>query len=177
MLVIDAAEIAKAVAKDSSALTRFVTSINEALPNATGIVIDARSASKMADIDAYYFDVFMRQTLPAMLDANVVLGIDALPHAQRLRDADSRWCAVLLFGVCELYAARSIQGRAKTKTPPIAFIVNQHSPAFTEIFSGLQSANRAFVIQEGERGAGSQAAQCLRWNCLTTSKCECALRK
>ena len=32
----------------------------------------------------------------------------------------------------------------------MAFIINQHSPAITDILRGLQSANRAQVIVEGE---------------------------
>src|SRR4029079_14725076 len=45
---------------------------------------------------------------------------------------------------------QSIAGRNKTKTPPIAFIINQHSPSFAGVLSGLQSAGRAVVIQEGD---------------------------
>lgn len=150
VLVIDAAEIAKAVAHDSSALTRFVTSINEALPNASGIVIDARSATKMIDLDAYYFDLFLRQTLATMLDADVVLG------TSRYR-MHSGYATQTAGGYSDYYSAlansspKVLLGRAKTKTPPIAFIVNQNSPASTELLSGLQSANRAFVIQEGDQ--------------------------
>ena len=74
VLVIDAAEIAKAVGKDRTTLNKFVTSINEALPNAGGIVIDARSTSTFSEIDSYYFGVFMQQILPSVLDGTVVLG-------------------------------------------------------------------------------------------------------
>ena len=149
VLVIDAASIAVAVGKDTSSLNRFVTSVNEALPNATGIVIDARSASKMADIPAYYFDVFMRQTLPSILDADVVLG------STRYR-MHNGYATQTGSGASFYYSAfvnsspQIIQGRAKSKTPAIAFIVNQQSPSFTEILSGMQSANRALVIQEGQ---------------------------
>jgi hypothetical protein len=46
---------------------------------------------------------------------------------------------------------KSINGRGKTKTPPMVFIINQHSPAFADILSGLQSAGRAHVVLEGEQ--------------------------
>ncbi|HKY44219.1 MAG TPA: S41 family peptidase [Pyrinomonadaceae bacterium] len=149
VLVIDAAEIAKAAAKDFNAVSQFVKSINEALPNATGIVIDARSATRMIDLDAFFFDMFIRQTLPAMLDANLVLG------TSRYR-LHSGYATQTGGGYSDYYSAvansspKMIQGRAKTKTPPIAFIVNQNSPASSELLTGLQSANRAFVIQEGD---------------------------
>ena len=151
VLVIDATGIAKTAGKDFSALSRFVTSINEAFPNATGIVIDTRGTSKMDEMDAYYFDYFMRQALPAILDGNVMLG------STRYRMHDGY--ATQTGGGASFYSSalvnstpQTVQGRAKTKTPPIAFIVNEHSPAITEILSGMQTANRAVVIQEGERG-------------------------
>ena len=150
VLVIDATGIAKASANDMSALSGFVKSINEALPNATGIVIDARSTTRMIDIDAFLFDLFMRQMLPAMLDADVVLG------TSRYR-LHSGYATQTGGGYSDYYSAlansspKMIQGRAKTKTPPLAVIVNQNSPASIELLSGLQSANRAFVIQEGDR--------------------------
>ena len=150
VLVIDAAEIAKAVGKDTSALSRFVTSISEALPNATGIVIDARSTSKMTDLDSYYFGFFMRQALPAILDANVVLG-SARYRMHNGYATQTSSGASFYYSLFVNSTPQTIQGRAKTKTPAIAFIVNQHSPSFTEVLSGLQTANRALVIQEGER--------------------------
>ena len=150
VLVIDAAEIAKAVGKNTSALSGFVTSVNEALPGATGIVIDARSTAKISEFEAFYFGTFMRQVLPSMLDGNVVLG------SARYR-MHNGYATQTASGANFYYSAfvnstpQTIEGRAKTKTPAIAFIVNQHSPSFTEILSGLQTANRALVIQEGER--------------------------
>ncbi|HEX6731230.1 MAG TPA: hypothetical protein VF074_14495, partial [Pyrinomonadaceae bacterium] len=150
VLVIDATGIAKASANDMSALSGFVKSINEALPNTTGIVIDARSTTKMIDIDGFLFDLFIRQILPSMLDADVVLG------TLRYR-LHSGYATQTGGGYNDYYSAlansspKMIQGRAKTKTPPIALVVNQNSPASIELLSGLQSANRAFVIQEGDR--------------------------
>ena len=150
VLVIDAAQIARALAQDNSAVNGFVANINQALPAATGIVIDARSTSKMGDFEAYFFDVFMRQTLPSMLDGNVVLGSTRYRmhngYATQTGSGASFYYSALVNS-----SPQVIQGRAKTKTPPIAFIVNQHSPAITEILSGMQSANRALVIQAGER--------------------------
>jgi hypothetical protein len=55
-------------------------------------------------------------------------------------------------------APQVLQGQAKTKTPPIAFIVNEHSPSFAEILGGLQASGRAFVIQEGQQAPASGGA-------------------
>ena len=150
VVVIDAAQIASAVAKDRTALNRLLTSVNEALPKATGIVIDARSSNKLAEIDAFFFDTFMRQALPAILDSNLVLGSSRYRmhngYATQTGSGASFYSSSFITS-----SPNVIQGNAKTKTPPIAFIVNENSPAVTEILSGLQSTNRAFVIQDGER--------------------------
>jgi C-terminal processing protease CtpA/Prc len=151
VVVIDATQIAIAVAKDRTALNRLLTSVNEALPKATGIVIDARGSSKIGEIDSYYFDMLMRQVLPAMLDSNLVLGSSRYRmhngYASQTGSGASFYSSSFITS-----APNVIQGNAKTKTPPIAFIVNENSPAVTEILSGLQSTNRAFVVQDGERG-------------------------
>ncbi len=150
VLVIDAAQIAKTFAQDNSALNGFVANINQALPAAAGIVIDSRSKNKMTEIESFYFDVFIRQTLPSMLDMDVVLG-SARYRMHNGYPTQTGSGASFYSSAFVNSSPQVIQGRAKTKTPAMAFIVNQHSPAVTEILSGMQAANRALVIQEGER--------------------------
>ena len=149
VLLIDAVRIASAIANDNSKLGGLVKSISEALPNATGIIIDTRGTTKLAEADSYYFEVFMRQTLAAILDSNVVLGSTRYRmhngYSTQTGSGASFYSSSLVSS-----APRAIQGSAKTKTPPIAFIVNEYSPEVTEIVSGLQIANRAFVVQDGE---------------------------
>ena len=150
VVVIDAAQIATTVAKDRTALNRLLTNINEALPKATGIVIDTRSSSKMGEIESFYFDTFMRQTLPSILDSNLVLGSSR--YRMHNGYATQTGSGASFYSSSFITASPNvIQGTAKTRTPPIAFIINENSPAVTEILSGLQSTNRAFVIQDGER--------------------------
>ncbi len=153
ILVIEAARIAQAVTKDISALNGFMTSISQSLPTASGIIVDARSASKATEIEAYHLDNFLRQSLTAMLDADVVLG------ASRYRMHDGY--ATQTSGGANFYSSgvittspKSLFGRSKTKTPPMAFIINQNSPAIADILSGLQSAGRAHVVLEGEQPVG-----------------------
>jgi C-terminal processing protease CtpA/Prc len=152
VLIIESVQIAKAIAKDISALNKFATIINEALPNAARVVFDARGAA--TDEEAYHFDNFMRQTLTGMLDGTVVLG------AMRYRMHNGY--ATQVVGGANFYysglispAPQTIVGQSKTKTPPIVFIINQDSPAFAEILSGMQVAGRAVVIQEGEPPASN----------------------
>ena len=150
VVVIDAAQIGRAIAKDTGTLSKFVTSVTQALPNATGVVIDARGHGKIVDIEQYYFGYFMRQALTAMLDANVTIG--------SMRYRMHNGYATQTGGGSNSYSSsfvtatpQVLMGQAKTKTPPIAFLVNEHSPSVAAILSGLQVAGRAVVIQAGER--------------------------
>ncbi|HEY0730090.1 MAG TPA: hypothetical protein VGD38_18530, partial [Pyrinomonadaceae bacterium] len=154
IVIINAAKIAAAVGKDNSTLSGFVTSVTQALPNATGIVIDARSQTEFVELDLYYFGVFLRQALTAMLDTRVVLGSARYRmhngYATQTGSGASFYSSSLLTAAPEV-----IQGQSKTKTPPMAVIINEHSPSFAETLSGLQHAVRAFVIQDGERAPDS----------------------
>jgi C-terminal processing protease CtpA/Prc len=153
VLIIEAARIGEAIAKDMTALNASVARITQALPNATGIIVDARSDRKPAEAEAYYLDNFLRQALTTILDSDIVLG------ATRYR-MHNGYAAQTAGGSNEYYSAfvssspKTIAGRAKTKTPPIAFIINQHSPAVASILSGLQASGRAQIVLEGEQPAG-----------------------
>jgi C-terminal processing protease CtpA/Prc len=151
ILVIEAAKIAKAVAADTSVLGRTVARVNEGAEKATGVVIDARGAGKPTGIELYYFPVFLRQILTGLLDTNVVLGFTRYRMhngyaTQTAGGADDYYSAFVTA------APQRLAGRRTTRTPPIAFILNHDSPAFTDILSGMQTAKRAFVVQEGEQG-------------------------
>ena len=153
-LIIETAQIAKAIANDISALNKFTTTINESVPKVSSVIFDARGATKATDLEAYHVDNFMRQTLTGMLDSTVVLG------ATRYRMHNGY--ATQVSGGANFYysglinsAPQTISGRSKTKTPPIVFIINQNSPSIADILSGMQAAGRAVVIQEGEQQPAS----------------------
>ena len=150
VLIIDAARVAQTVAKDYSTLSGFVSSINQSLPNATAVIIDARNTTKATDEEAYHFDNFVRQSLTAMLDANIVLGATRYRmhngYAAQVSGAANFYYSALVTST-----PKTLAGRGKSKTPPIAFIINEHSPAIGAILSGLQSAGCARVIVEGEQ--------------------------
>ena len=149
VLIIDAAQIATVAGQDTSKLTGFVTSINQALPNATGVVFDWRASSQFNEFEAYYFEILMRQTLTGMLDTNVVLG--STRHRQH-SGYPTQTASGASFYYSGLFstAPQTISARGKTKPPPIAFIVNHNSPSFAEILSGMQASNHAIVIQDGD---------------------------
>lgn len=152
VLIIEIAQIAKAVSNDISALNKFVTTINESFPKVTSVIFDARGTTKATDIEAYHVDNFMRQTLTAMLDGTVVLGATRYRmhngYASQVTGGANFYYSGLINS-----APQTIAGRSKTKTPPIVFIINQNSPSIADILSGMQTAGRAVVIQEGEQPA------------------------
>jgi len=153
VLIIESTQIAKAVANDISALNKLVTKVNESLPKATSVIFDARGTTKATEIEAYYFDNFRRQALAGMLDGTVVLGSTRYRmhngYATQIASGANFYYSALLST-----APQTIAGRGKTKTPLIVFIINQDSPSFAEILSGMQGAGRALVIQEGEQPTG-----------------------
>ncbi len=148
-LIIEATRIGQAVAKDITSLNGFVTNINQATPNSSNVIIDARGTGKLAEIEAYHFENFIRQTLTSMLDTTVTLGSTRYRmhngYATQTGGGASFYYSALVNS-----APQTITGRSKTKTPSIAFIINEHSPSFANVLSGLQSTGRAVVVQEGE---------------------------
>lgn len=153
VLIIDATQITQTVTENTSTLNGFVASINQSLPNAKGVIIDARSSRNATEIESYYFDLFIRQTLPTMLDKTVVLGANRYRmhngYATQTGGGSNSYYSAIVNS-----APKTIAGASKTKTPPLAFIINEHSPAFADILSGMQSAGRALIVQEGaEPGA------------------------
>jgi C-terminal processing protease CtpA/Prc len=149
VLIVESTQIAKAIANDISVLNKLTTTINEALPKAGSVIFDARGATKVPDDEAYHFDNFMRQTLAAMLDGTVVLG--ATRYRMHNGYATQTGAGANFYYSAQITSApQTIAGRSKTKTPPIVFIINQNSPSFGDILSGMQAAGRAVVVQEDE---------------------------
>lgn len=150
VLIIDATQIVEAFAQDNTLLSGFVENVNQAVGSAKGVVIDARGGKKSEDLDAYYFDVFLRRILPLMLDSDVVLGsIRYRVHNGYATQTGTG--ARFYYSAFSNSAPETFPGRSKSKTPPIVFVVNENSPTFSEILSGMQSANRSVVVQEGEQ--------------------------
>ena len=158
VLVIEATRAARIGAQDIDAFRRLLGKIGETIPTAKAVVIDARGAGQSDDYAAFFFSGLLRQILPQMLDANVTLG------STRYR-MHNGYATQIGNGAGFYYSAfvnvspETLAGDNKAKTPPIVFIVNENTPPATDVLSGLQSARRAFVIQEGERaqelGGGS----------------------
>lgn len=74
VLIIDATQIAKTGAQNNVAFSGFIGKVGEAVPTAKAIVVDGRAAVKPDDFTAYFFVMSLRQILPQVLAANVMLG-------------------------------------------------------------------------------------------------------
>jgi C-terminal processing protease CtpA/Prc/predicted secreted protein len=148
VLVIEAMRAARIGGQDIDAFRRLLGKIDEAVPTAKAVVIDVRDAGKPDDYASYFFNILLRQILPQMLDANVTLGSTRYRmHNGYATQVGSG--AGFYYSALVNVAPQTIAGQNKAKTP-IVFIVNEGTPAATDVLSGLQSAKRAFVIQEGE---------------------------
>jgi len=149
VLIIDALQIAKTLAQDAGAVRGFMDDINEGLKNASAIVVDARGTQEPEEFESYRFDRFLRQALPTLLYTTVLLG----SSRYRMHNGYATQTGAgseFYYSAFVSTAPQTIVGRSKTKTLPMAFIINQYSPDFTEILSGMQSATGAFVIREGD---------------------------
>lgn len=149
VLIIDAMRIAEIGARDNTALRVLLGKIGEAVPSAKAVVIDARRAAQADDFAAYFFDGLLREILPQLLDSNVTLGSSR--HRMHNGYATQTGGASFYYSAFANVAPQTLAGRNKAKTPPLLFIVNEHSPSAAEMLGGLQQAGRAYVIQEGER--------------------------
>jgi C-terminal processing protease CtpA/Prc len=149
VLIIEPSQVAKAITNDISNLNKLVATVNESLPKATSVIFDARGTTKATDIEAFHYDNFLRQALGGILDDTVVLGATRYRmhngYATQIGAGANFYYSGLISA-----APQTIAGRSKIKTPPIAFIINQNSPAIADILSGMQATGRAVVIQEGE---------------------------
>jgi C-terminal processing protease CtpA/Prc len=157
VLLIEAARAARIGAQDIDAFRRLLGKIIETMPTAKAFVIDARDAAQTDDATSFFYSILLQQILPQMLDANVTLG----STRYRMHNGYATQTgagAGFYYSAFVNVAPQTIAGQNKAKTP-IVFIVNENTPAAIDVLSGLQSASRAFVIQEGEHaqelGGGS----------------------
>ena len=149
VLFIDATRIAEAGARDNTAYRVLLGKLGETIPSASAVVIDARAPGGPAEFAGYIFGDLLRQVLPQLLDTNVTLGSSR--HRIHNGYATQTGGASFYYSAFANVAPQTLAGRNKAKTPPVVFVVNEHTPPAIELLGGLQHAGRAFVIQDGER--------------------------
>lgn len=154
VLVVDAIRIAEAGAQNLAAFRDSLARISDAIPTARGVIIDGRAAVQPDEFTAYYFALSLRRILSQLFDGDVTLGSTRYRmHNGYATQTGSG--ASFYYSAFVNVAPETIGGRNKMKTPPMVFIVNEDTPTATSLLSGLQSANRAYVIQDGEQAPGT----------------------
>lgn len=156
ILTVDGYAVAAAIAGANNLEYEFVEKTIQLAPQAKAVFIDLRSPKNAEGDAAYYVDNYLRAILPTMLDKNVPLS------AVRYR-MHNGYASQTGGGASFYYSAmmttepKTLAGNNTAKTPPIIFLVNENSVS-TEMLSGLQTANLAFVVQDGaaqETGAAT----------------------
>jgi C-terminal processing protease CtpA/Prc len=155
VLTIDAVTVARTVAGANNLEREFLAKTNQAIPQAKAILIDLRSAGA-DDAILFELDYYLRSILPAMLDKNIPLA----SSRYRIHNGYAPQTGVTSGGYYSgliTDAPQTLAGNNKAKTPPIVFLVGAENH-FAEILSGLQAAQLAFVVQEGESQKDSGVA-------------------
>lgn len=158
VLIVEMTAIGEALGQDNSAFNQFREKIVAALPQAKVIVLNCRGKSEMSDYAQFYFDLFIRRALAAMLDSTVTLASSRYRvhngYAPQTGTTSGGYYSALI-----ATTPQTIAGQNKAKALPIAIIINDKTPPATEIFGGLQATDHAVIVQEGdvdkEIGAGS----------------------
>jgi len=119
------------------------------LARAKSIVIDGRGGGERSELSDYYFNDFLRQNLPQILDVDVPLGV----YRYRMHNGYAPQTGSTSGGFSSAVvttAPETLNGQNKNQMLPMVFLIDEQSPVSTPMLSGLQTANKAFIVQEGE---------------------------
>lgn len=160
VLMIDAFAVAKTLVGANNRLPEFVTKTNQSLPQAKAVLIDLRSGGAVDETTSYFLDVFLRAIMNGMLDRNVPLA--AVRYRMHNGYApQTGGTSGGYYSAMTTTAPETLNGNYKSKTPPIVFLVDENSGS-SELLSGLQAANAAFVVQDGESSVGAGATHTIK---------------
>ena len=149
VLVIHATQMAQAAAQNSVELDGFIVKIGEAVPNATAVVIDGRGPRRIDGRTSYFFRCLLLKILTKLLDATITLG----SIRYRMHNGYATQSGIETGGYYSAFvnvSPKTIHGQNKGTRLPIVFVIDENTPEVTDILSGLQAAQRAFIMQAGE---------------------------
>lgn len=149
ILVIDSIAVARAITSANNRRAEFLNKTNELVPQAKAVLIDLRSGGALDEDVTYYLNFYLQESLPSILDKNVpTASVRYRIHSGYAPQTGSTSGGYYSGLITD--APQTLAGNNKAKAPPMVFLVNENSPVPTEMLSGLQAANAAFVVQEGE---------------------------
>ncbi len=160
MLIIEAAKIIESVMQENSQapLNQSLTAIQQALAQAKGLIWDCRQNYPVSRLSLYTttFANWLQMALPRLLDTNIMLATSRYRtysgYPSQVGTSSGGYSAGLA-----MTAPALLTGQSKTPSLPMVFLLNDKTPDLAQILSGLQTANRALLIQEGmpEEGYGA----------------------
>ncbi|HEY8559114.1 MAG TPA: S41 family peptidase [Pyrinomonadaceae bacterium] len=133
----------------NQAYFKLFDKIVETLPRAKAIVIDGRAAEPVEGRLSYFFDDFVQTFFRLALDREITLGT----RRYRLHSGYAPQTGQSSGGFYSSFVTdtpATIRGTFKSPTPPAAFIVNEKTPAVSQVLGGLQAAGKIFVVQDGD---------------------------
>lgn len=135
-------------ANGQAVMGQLMGKMSESFSQAKAVILDLRfPAFDSEDFAFFYADTFLTNALPAMLDKPVTLSATRYRVHNGYESQTGGYSGYNSAMVTT--ASKTLAGNNKTKAPPILLLVNENSPN-TEIIGGLQAANAAFVVQDGE---------------------------
>lgn len=150
VLTIDVHAASAAMAKTDGMATanQLMGKMFEFLPQTKAVILDWRFPAE-AEQDggvSFFADYFLRNALPAMLDKPITLSATRYRVHNGYETQTGGYSGYSSAMVST--DSKTLAGSSKTKMP-IVVLVNENSPAL-DIISGLQSANAAYIVQDGE---------------------------
>jgi C-terminal processing protease CtpA/Prc len=145
----------------NSALELAAPSLDSEIRRARGVILDCRFASSRSERHdfklRFMFKNYVREQLAELVDRPVTLGTYRIrehsgyaPHTGF--SSGGYGCAL------SVVMPATLQGRAAGKCPPLAVILNEHTPDQRSLLGGLQSAGLATIIHEGPSDRSGAAA-------------------
>ena len=152
VLIIEAMQISRSAPMDFNAYRQTVQKIGQMVSQAKAVIFDVRGVDYTSNESVFFIESianeFMQATLAQMLDKNITLGT----IRYRMHSGYAPQFGGTSGGYYSGFTTDTpaeISGNSKTKTLPVAVIINDKSPNVGNVLSGLQTANAAVIIQEG----------------------------
>ena len=150
VLYYDALDAAKLSAQNVQKSREFAGKFFALFPKARVVVIDSRIGDEINGQTLFVLDYVMREILPAILDKKVTLGTIRYRvhngYPPQTGATSGGYYSGLMTDTPDTFGDN---GKKPFKTPPMVVIVEPSSP-FATIFSGLQSAGKAFIVAEAD---------------------------
>ena len=132
---------------DNQTANQMAGKMFESLRQAKAVILDWRFPAEVKDEGVYYYaDTFLRNGLPALLDKPITLSAMRYRVHNGYESQTGGYSGYNSAMVTT--ASQTLSGNGKTKLP-LVVVINENSPN-AEMVGGLQAANAAFVVQDGE---------------------------